>query len=253
VRLRSFGVTFEIVAARDVAGALAPAFPPHATPTAFAPRALRFSVDLAHSDRGRLMTIRRGRRTICRDVPLGVARDTLEHALRRAIAVSSPHHLFLHAGVVGWKGRAILIPGRSFSGKSTLVQALVAAGATYYSDEFAPVGDDGLVHAYRRPLALRMDGGAFAASSTPAPRARGVKPLPVGLIVCTRYRESAVWAPHVLTAAEAAMELLANTIPIRARPRRALRLLKRLALGALAHRSERGEARDAAREILRMI
>jgi len=253
MRLRSFGVTFEIVAARDVAGALAPAFPPHATRTACEGRALRFSVGLAHPDRGRLMTIHRGRRTICRDAPLVVARDILEHALRRAIAVSSPHHLFLHAGVVGWKGRAILIPGHSFSGKSTLVQALVAAGATYYSDELAPVGDDGLVHAYRRPIALRTHGGAFASPSLPAPRAQSVKPLPVGLIVCTRYRENAAWAPQELTSAEAAMELLANTIPIRARPRRALRLLKRLALGAPAHRSERGEARDAAREILRMI
>jgi len=37
--------------------------------------------------------------------------------------------LFVHAGVVGWQERAIVIPGRSFSGKTTLVKALVEAKA----------------------------------------------------------------------------------------------------------------------------
>jgi hypothetical protein len=53
------------------------------------------------------------------------------------IARSAPAHLFVHSGVVGWKGRAVLIPGRSFSGKTTLVRAFLEAGATYYSDEYA--------------------------------------------------------------------------------------------------------------------
>ena len=40
--------------------------------------------------------------------------------------------------IVTWgRGRAIVIPGRTFSGKSTLVAELVRAGATYYSDEYA--------------------------------------------------------------------------------------------------------------------
>src|SRR4051794_18476474 len=41
------------------------------------------------------------------DVQLHVA----EHAHRR---------VFVHAGVVGWRGQAIVMPGRSFSGKTTL-------------------------------------------------------------------------------------------------------------------------------------
>jgi uridine kinase len=39
----------------------------------------------------------------------------------------------------------IAIPGRSFSGKTSLVTALVRAGAVYYSDEFAVIDRDGLV------------------------------------------------------------------------------------------------------------
>ncbi len=41
------------------------------------------------------------------------------------VADNSRELVFVHAGVVGWGGRAIVIPGRSFSGKTTLVAALV--------------------------------------------------------------------------------------------------------------------------------
>src|SRR3954447_3175217 len=74
--------------------------------------------------------------------------------------------LFVHAGVVGWQGKAILIPGRSFSGKTTLVKALIEAGATYYSDEFAILDRQGLVHPYPLPLALR-DGAGQSAGQLP--------------------------------------------------------------------------------------
>src|SRR5687767_2598740 len=61
--------------------------------------------------------------------------DTLEADLRQAVAANARRSVFVHAGVVGWKGRAILVPGRSGSGKTTLVSELVRAGAIYYSDE----------------------------------------------------------------------------------------------------------------------
>ena len=73
--------------------------------------------------------------------------------------------LFVHAGVVGWQGKAILIPGRSFSGKTTLVKALIEAGATYYSDEFAILDRQGLVHPYPLPLRSAWDGAGHAGNS----------------------------------------------------------------------------------------
>ena len=48
----------------------------------------------------------------------------------RFVAEHAPDHLFVHAGVVGWNGRAIVMPGASFAGKTTLVQAWLEAGAT---------------------------------------------------------------------------------------------------------------------------
>src|ERR1051326_5441095 len=62
--------------------------------------------------------------------------QTLENELALFIAEFARKRLFVHAGVVGWQGRALLLPGRTMAGKSSLVAALVRAGASYYSDEF---------------------------------------------------------------------------------------------------------------------
>ena len=59
----------------------------------------------------------------------------LQTDLQLFVATEALSRLFVHAGVVGWRGRAILVPGTSFSGKTTLVAAMVQAGASYYSDE----------------------------------------------------------------------------------------------------------------------
>src|SRR4029077_6709070 len=71
------------------------------------------------------------------------------------VAERAPDHLFVHAGVVGWDGGAIVMPGASFAGKTTLVQAWLGAGATYYSDEFAVLDRTGRVHPFTRPLSIR--------------------------------------------------------------------------------------------------
>src|SRR5215211_2276681 len=79
---------------------------------------------------------------------LDVALDVLDTSIRSHIAQHAPAHIFVHAGVVAHRGHAVLIPGMTFSGKTTLVAELVRAGATYYSDEYAALDEDGLVHPY---------------------------------------------------------------------------------------------------------
>ena len=63
--------------------------------------------------------------------------DALEVDARHTVAVLSPQRVFIHAGVVGWSVHAIVMPGRTFTGESTLVEALVRRGAEYFSDEYA--------------------------------------------------------------------------------------------------------------------
>src|SRR5260370_20083684 len=94
---------------------------------------------------------------IARDTELDQVLATLETDLHRYIAEASPDMTFLHAGVVGWQGRAILLPGRSLSGKTSLVREMLRLGATYYSDEFAVVDDFGNIHPLPRPLGIRED------------------------------------------------------------------------------------------------
>jgi len=53
------------------------------------------------------------------------ATDAFESDLQLFVAETAPRRVFVHAGVVALRGRAILIPGRSFSGKTSLGGALV--------------------------------------------------------------------------------------------------------------------------------
>jgi hypothetical protein len=172
--------------------------------------------------------------------------DALESDLQLYVAEMARRRLFVHAGVVGWEGRAIVLPGRSFSGKSTLVAALVRAGASYYSDEFAVFDAKGFVHPYPRALAIRDNGGGPPARYAVAAlggRCSG-KPLPVGLVAVTQYKAGARWQPRPLSSGKAVLALLANTVSIRRQPGTALAELKQVAAQARALKGMRGEAAD---------
>jgi hypothetical protein len=163
--------------------------------------------------------------------------------------------LFVHAGVVGWRGRAILVPGRSMAGKTTLVAALIAAGAVYYSDEFAVLDQRGLVHAYALPLSIRGEQGQ-PARPTPAEALGGqvgAEPLPVGLVVMTSYKAGARWRPRVLSPGQALLALMDNTVAAQREPEHSMPILRAAVQGAALLQGRRGEAGPAARALLRRL
>ena len=136
-----------------------------------------------------------------------------------AVAQRSRQMLFVHAGVVGWRGLAIVIPGRSHTGKSTLVAELVRRGAVYYSDEFAVLDDTGRVHPYRRPLVLR--GESTAAARSP-PRAGGCADGAAADRPRSwpdAYQPGATWRPTVVRGARAVLPLIDGTVLAPARIR----------------------------------
>lgn len=47
--------------------------------------------------------------------------------------------IWFHAAVAGFRGRAIMLPGRRGSGKSTIVRSLWARGWTYLTDDVVPL------------------------------------------------------------------------------------------------------------------
>jgi len=178
----------------------------------------------------------------------------LESDLQRYVAEAAPRRLFVHAGVVGWRGRAIVLPGRTFTGKTTLVAVLVKAGATYYSDEYAVLDAHGCVHPYARPLAVR-EHGALERATRYAVEALGgrpgVTPLPVGLVIVSQYKPTARWRPRQLSAGEGALALLAHTISARRQPELALATLHHVVSRAPVLQGVRGEAEDVVDVILK--
>src|SRR5215467_11335845 len=84
---------------------------------------------------------------------------SLRSHLRHLVAEHATDRIFVHAAVVAWDGKVIVLPGRSRSGKSTLARELIRAGAVYFSDEYAAFDDDGMVHPFAQPLMLRSGNG----------------------------------------------------------------------------------------------
>jgi hypothetical protein len=163
--------------------------------------------------------------------------------------------VFVHAGVVGWKGQAIVIPGRSYSGKSTLVAELVRAGATYYSDEYAVLDARGRVHPFSKPLELRQEGKYEQTKITAAELGghSGTKPLPVGLVLMTQFKSGARWRPRKLTAGKAVLEMLFNTVSARRSPEKALAALQRVTMQAEVLKGVRGDAAEVVPSVLKRV
>ena len=109
--------------------------------------------------------------------------------------------VFVHAGAVAWGGRAIVVPGRTLAGKSTLVAALVRAGATYYSDEYTVLDPQGMVRPYARMLSIRpTDGGPPHRVTAEAIGGHtGTEPVPMALVAHLRYDPGAGWAVEELS------------------------------------------------------
>ena len=178
-----------------------------------------------------------------------------ESNLRLYVAEFAKDRVFVHAGVVGWRGQAIVVPGRSFTGKSTLVAELVRAGAIYYSDEYAVIDPEGRVHPYFKPIELREEGkykqAKFDVSSMGGHI--GTESLPIGLVLMTKYKTGATWRPKKLTSGKSVLELLNNTVSARRDPEAALSALRHVVTDAEVLKGVRGEAEQTVPAILRRL
>src|ERR1700749_1585645 len=121
MRFTAFGVPMEVtVPARLYAGARA-LTPPGATSFITGENTAKVAVE----ERGGTL------RVIAGGTPIGVTEDEelalgmLDAQIRAQVALLAPEHIFVHAGVVALDGRAVLLPGFTFTGKTTLTHALV--------------------------------------------------------------------------------------------------------------------------------
>ena len=175
----------------------------------------------------------------------------LHSAAQIRVAERMPKFVVVHAGVVEVGGLAVLLPGYSLAGKSTLVRALLRAGARLMSDDYAWVDSRGRVHPHARWLHVRPRAGGWGRRVGP-PR---VDPTPrrVGAVFLLRYEAcgGTSWTP--LPGARSLHALLEFTVSVRRDPARALEWLGRMLRDVPAFEGTRGEVREAAREVLRIV
>ncbi|MGI8787290.1 MAG: hypothetical protein ACR2HG_05970 [Pyrinomonadaceae bacterium] len=183
--------------------------------------------------------------------------NTIAREIRTTIAEFAVGRVFLHAGVVGWKDKAIIIPAQSFAGKSTLVAELVKKGATYYSDEYAVLDADGNVEPYPKWLSMRDTINSEIQTDCPVESfgaKAGTKTIPVGMVLIAKYKSgrkaSQKWSPKRLTAGEGIMEILPHTFPLTNKPKFVLQVLNNLMSRAIIVKTIRGEAREFAETLL---
>jgi hypothetical protein len=179
----------------------------------------------------------------------------LESRMHLYVGEYASNRVFIHAGVVGWRGQAILLPGPSCAGKTTLVTALLRAGARYFSDEYAVLGPNGLVHPFPRRLSIRSSDDTASRRCGPEEfsSSAGEIPLPVGLVAVAKYVPGARWRPRALTPGQGILALLENTLSAQLDPEGALRVLEKAVASALILDGKRGEAAEVAESLLAIL
>src|SRR5438309_3618046 len=119
----SFGVRLRVRAGdAGILESLLPMLPPGLEPTESECSATTFSVERERALSGEAgYTLYLDDRDIARAASAARIVRLAESNIRRHVAEFAVDRIFVHAGVVGWRGNAIVIPGRTFTGKSTLV------------------------------------------------------------------------------------------------------------------------------------
>lgn len=178
---------------------------------------------------------------------------TLGSKIRLTMAEYAVRHVFVHAGVVSWKGKSLIVPGTSLSGKTTLTAELVKRGALYYSDDFAVFDSDGLVHPFAKPLSIRDGGKDFTQIEYSVEEIGGIageekiRPL---MILITEFKPKAKWNPRVLSKGKGIMELLKHTIPMRRNPVFTLEVLNKIVNQAVMIKTRRNDVSESADKVI---
>ncbi|MGI8733837.1 MAG: hypothetical protein ACR2LM_11130 [Pyrinomonadaceae bacterium] len=234
---------------------LPPGWKPAASPVVTNMYSLLLSTPSLRSNVRRFNLLYAGGIRAARSLDPELVLNIFESDIQIYVGILARRRIFVHAGVVEWKGQAIVIPGRSMSGKTTLTAELVRAGATYYSDEYAVLDERGRVHPYPRNLGMRLPGTdeqTKVRAETLGGKV-GVKPLPVGMIVVSRYEAGARWRPRKLSPGQGALEVLANTVPARTRPEQSLTSIQQAVANATIFKGRRGDAKETAELILQSL
>ena len=182
--------------------------------------------------------------------------EILESKIRLTVAEFAQDVIFLHAGVVEYKGKAIIIPGKSFSGKTTLVAELAKRGLKYYSDEYAVIDGLGFVHPYPKKLSMRGiidDYQQVDIDVEELGGKKGVKKLEVGIILVSTFKKRSKFKIEVLSIGSGIIESIANSVSIRQNPEFVLKVLSQITNRARILKTQRNEAKQFVDRFLQFL
>ncbi|MEO7556114.1 MAG: hypothetical protein ABIV94_05865 [Acidimicrobiales bacterium] len=171
------------------------------------------------------------------------------------MAEFAPAHVFVHAGAVAWNGRGVVIPGASYTGKSTLVAELVRAGATYLSDEYAVFDPSGRLHPYAKPLSLRRSDGLQVDHSVESlGGSAGRESVELAVVISAPFAEPvAGWTASEVSCGQGVLLLLENAIAARRSAERCVSALGMAVQGAVTLCGPRGDAALAVPRIVERL
>lgn len=230
---------------------------PHGAVAAAGQRVDRmYSAVVRSTLQGRVYQLFVGQRRIAQRPDLERLAHAFAASSRHFVAAHAHGRVFIHAGVVAYDDQAIVIPGRTLTGKTTLVAELVRAGATYYSDEYAVLDERGWVHPFAKPLSMRTGAGqpqTLVDVRTLGGRSGSV-PLRIGALLVTQYVAGVRWQPESLSPGQAALSLLDNAVAARSRFSEVRKAISAAVGGGIrAWHGIRGEAQHVARWTLEQI
>jgi hypothetical protein len=172
--------------------------------------------------------------------------DAVVHRLKTLHAV--------HAGAVLLDDKALLLPGSTHAGKSSLVAELLRRGAIHFSDEYALIDADGCVRSYPRPLLLRNGRPQQSLVLPEELNSRfASQSAPVGWLVAIDYSPAAEWDVQAISQSEAIMLLLRNTPHEMAKSPTMLDYFQSAVEQAACYKGRRGDVGESADRLVELI
>lgn len=163
--------------------------------------------------------------------------EALQGLLHLRVAEYARDAVYIHAAAVCVNGTTAIFPGSSGCGKSTLCAALVEAGASLYSDEYAIVGTDGRLRVFPRPLKSRNPLQKVLVPGEQPPRA-------VDLVALLTYSVDHMPFLQRLSPGQGCLRLLEHTVGAQRSPGLALSVISGVCASAPVYEGYRREVEE---------
>jgi hypothetical protein len=181
----------------------------------------------------------------------------LRTLVRVTVAANTEEKLFIHAGAVSWKGRGLILPAHSNSGKTSLVIELCKLGALYLSDEYAVLDSNGMLFPFPKHLSVRGEGGRFDQQDVDISELGGLAgkdAVPMQMVLFSEFSQTRFeWIPKRISSGEGLLRLIPHMIAMPVNPAFCLRMGSAAVREVPIFEAERGDAKDFAPKILELL